>query len=118
MRVDLVGWSLLLISLAMGYSVLIKTGKTDNKNLKMLGYVIGVIILAAVLVLAIYDLGSRTRMRRGAVSGPLQRGAAGMNMPTRPNANLPALPRAPRVTPEKAPAMPAIPTPPAAPKVQ
>jgi len=110
MRVDLVGWALLMIALAMGYSVFIKTGKTDNKNLKMLGYVIGVIILAAVLILAISDLGSRIRMRRGVMTGPRRTA-----MPARPNINIPAIPRAPKIAPET---VPNIPTPPAVPKVQ
>ena len=118
MRVDLVGWALLLIALAMGYSVLIKTGKTDNKNLKMLGYIIGVIILAAVLILAIFDLGLRIRMKRGMTTNPMQRRADNMNIPARPNFNIPAIPRAPKAVPEKVPAMPVIPTPPAIPNVQ
>lgn len=118
MRVDLVGWALLLIAFAMGYSVLIKTGKTDNKNLKMLGYIIGVVILAVVLILAIFDLGSRIRMRRGITTNLLQRRAGNMNVPVRPNINIPAIPRAPKAVQETAPLMPVIPTPSAVPNVQ
>lgn len=117
-RVDLVGWALLLIALAMSYSVLIKTEKTDNKNLKMLGYVISVIILIAVLILAISDLGLRIRMRRGVTTSPMQRRIGSMNIPARPNINIPAIPRAPKAVPEKAPLMPVVPTPPAVPNVQ
>ncbi|MDP3790006.1 MAG: hypothetical protein Q8R48_06345 [Candidatus Omnitrophota bacterium] len=112
MRVDLVGWALLLIALAMSYSVLIKTGKTDNKNLKMLGYIISVIILAAVLILAISDLGSRVRMKRGGIAGPRRTAA-----PVKPGVNMPAIPRSPRVSQETMPVMPELPSPPA-PKVQ
>ena len=118
MRVDLVGWSLLLIALAMGYSVLIKAGKTDNKNLKMLGYVIGIIVLAACLVLVLSDLGSRIRLRRGAMVGPRRTTGTPARPFTAPNINMPAIPRAPKSAIETVPAVPNIPNPPAAPKVQ
>ncbi len=113
MRVDLVGWSLLLIALAMSYSVFVKAVKMDNKNLKLLGYVIGVAILAVVLVLAIFDLGFRIRMKRGPIVGSRRIAA-----PVRPNINLPAFPKTPKAAPETKPVMPDIPAPSAAPKVQ
>ena len=116
MRVDLVGWSLLLIALAMGYSVCIKAGRAENKALKMIGYIIGVIILVVSLALALSDLGARVRFRKGAMVGP-QRPAG---VPTRPFTapNIPTIPKAPKSATETVPAIPKAPTPPAAPKVQ
>ncbi len=108
MRVDLVGWSLLLIALAMSYSVFVKAVKMDNKNLKLLGYVIGVVTLAVVLVLAIFDLGFRVRMKRGPIAGSRR-----ITAPVRPNVNLPAIPKMPKTSPEAKPVMPNIPAPPA-----
>ena len=118
-RVDLVGWSLVLIALAMGYSVCVKASRADNRTIKMIGYIIGIIVIAASLVLALSDLGTRIRTRRGT---PMLPGRPAAGIPTRPfnapNVNMPTMPRAPKAVIQPAPAVPNIPAPPAAPKVQ
>ena len=130
MRIDLVGWSLLLIALAMGYSACVKANKETNQILKIAGYVIGIIILAASLLLALGE--ASTNMRR---KNMMPRRGADLTRPTmlpRENMpNLPAFPRAPKAleipkppsvkapAPVKAPALPVAPViapaPPAAP---
>ena len=102
MRVDLVGWALLLIALALGFSVLHKAAKDTSKILKLLGNVIGIIILVVCLVLAISDLSSRMRVKKGPMVGP--RRAGDITRPVTP----PTLP--------KMPVMPKTEVPPAPPK--
>ncbi len=93
MRVDLVGWALLMIALALGFSVLHKAAKDTDKKLKILGNVIGIIILVVCLVLAISDLSSRIRVRKGPMVAP--RRAGDITRPVTPPA-LPKMPVVPR----------------------
>ncbi|MFH0839722.1 MAG: hypothetical protein V1883_01745 [Candidatus Omnitrophota bacterium] len=107
MRVDLVGWALLMIALAMSFSVLHKAAKDTDKKLKLLGNVIGIIILAACLVLAIGDLSARIRTRRPAAAMPRRAGETRRPVTTpRVAPMLPKVPTAPRT------AAPVIPAPP------
>ncbi|MDD5679889.1 MAG: hypothetical protein PHI59_01450 [Candidatus Omnitrophica bacterium] len=117
-RVDLVGWSLMLIALAMAYSVFIKAGRAESKSLKSIGYVIGIIIVAGCLILAILDVGARIRIKKGAAIGPRRTTGLTTAKPiATPKANVP-VPRLPRSAAETAPVIPNIPAPPAEPKAQ
>ncbi|MBU4377161.1 MAG: hypothetical protein KKD29_06795 [Candidatus Omnitrophica bacterium] len=107
MRIDLVGWALLMIALAMSFSVLHKAAKDTDKKLKLLGNVIGIIILVACLVLAIGDLSSRIRTRRPGTVMPRRAGETRQSVtPSRVAPTLPKIPTAPRT------AVPVIPAPP------
>lgn len=111
MRVDLVGWSLLMIALAMGFSVLHKAGKETNRILKMAGYVIGAIVLITSLVLAVSDLSARAKMGRGGVTGPRRTTTAPTRPATAPKINVPTIPKVPTAPKVETPAIPTPPTP-------
>ena len=64
MRIDLGGWALLLIAVAIAYFICLKASKEGTKLFKYGGYAIGVIILVISLILAISDVGARLRRRR------------------------------------------------------
>ena len=64
MRIDLGGWALLLIAVAIAYFVCLKASKEGTKLFQYGGYAIGVIILAISLILAISDIGTRIARRR------------------------------------------------------
>ena len=55
MRVDLVGWALLMIALAMSFSVLHKAAKDTDKKLRILGNIIGIVILVYLIYIAGFD---------------------------------------------------------------
>lgn len=93
MRVDLAAWSLLLIALGIGYLICLKAGKEGGKLFKYGGYVIGVIILVASLLLAACDLGARLSRRR-ALPRRIER--ATTRPKTMPSVETPSAPRLPR----------------------
>ena len=62
-RVDLTGWALVLIAMAIAYFVCLKASKEGSKVFQYGGYAIGVIILVISLILAIGDI-ARMRPRR------------------------------------------------------
>ena len=96
MRVDLGGWALLLIAMAIAYFVCLKASKEGTKLFQYGGYAIGVIILVISLILAISDVGSRisrrrrTAPRRSAVTRPT----------TRPRTQAPQIPKRAVTVPE------------------
>ena len=95
MRVDLLGWSVLLIALAMGYLVCVKANKQENNVLKLAGYIIGIIVVLVSVILALSNLkdtmtrrpAATTRPRTGAVTRP----------PAIPRENLPKVPTIPTI---------------------
>ena len=65
MRIDLQAWSILLIALGVGYFVCLKASKETGKLFRRGGCIIGVVILALCVIMALSDLGSRiARYRR------------------------------------------------------
>lgn len=65
MKIDLQAWSILLIALGVGYFVCLKASKETGKLFRRGGCIIGVVILALCVIMALSDLGSRiARYRR------------------------------------------------------
>ena len=64
MRIDLAGWALLLIAMAVGYLICLRASKEGSKLFKNSGYAIGIIILAASLILAICNMWSSSKRRQ------------------------------------------------------
>jgi hypothetical protein len=93
MRLDLGGWALLLIAMAIAYFVCLKADKEGTRLFKYGGYAIGVIILVISLILAISDVKTRFRRRRVA---PRTSTRSAPSRPTiRPRMQPPAIPKTP-----------------------
>lgn len=95
MRVDLGGWGLLLIAMAIAYFVCLKASKEGTKLFQYGGYAIGIIILAISLILAISDVGSRIGRQRA-----MSRRRKTIRPPTMPRMEPPEMPKIPRRTVE------------------
>lgn len=117
LRIDLTGWALLMIAMAVGYLICLKASKESTKLYKLSGVVIGLIIIITSLALVVTTIinnvktgSARARTRRAAstrmaptVRPRLPQVPSGRNVPTR----IPTIPELP-----KAPTMPTATTPP------
>ena len=77
-RIDLIGWALLLIAIATAYIVCLKASKEESRLFKYGGYAVGIFILVVSLILAISNLVSHAG--RGRV--PALRRAGALTRPT------------------------------------